>query len=88
MPRAPSAYYTFGEGSIIGTYTLTANGSRNLYNGRDNYVDAAGSGNTDEFYCWTIQDVPYLPVNVNYSSAKYSTLISPVDLNLRDNIFA
>lgn len=88
MPRAPSAYYTFGEGSIIGTYTLTANGSRNLYNGVSNRVDAAGSENTAEPYCWTIQDVTYLPVNVNYGSAKYSTLISPVDLNLRDNIFA
>lgn len=85
---ATGATYTFGEGSIIGTYTLTANGSRNLYNGRDNYVDAAGSGNTAELYCWTIQDVTYLPVNVNYGSAKYSTLISPVDLNLRANIFA
>lgn len=82
------ATYTFGEGSIIGTYTLTANGSRNLYNGRDNYVDAADNGNTAEHYCWTIQDVTYLPVNVNYNSVKYSTLISPVDLNLRDNIFA
>lgn len=85
---ATGATYTFGEGSIIGTYTLTANGSRNLYNGRDNYVDAADNGNTDEFYCWTIQDVTYLPVNVNYNSVKYSTLISPVDLSLRDNIFA
>lgn len=82
------ATYTFGEGSIIGTYTLTANGSRNLYNGVSNRVDAAGSGNTSELYCWTIQDVTYLPVNVNYGSAKYSTLISPVDLNLRANIFA
>ena len=85
---ATGATYTFGEGSIIGTYTLTANGSRNLYNGRENYVDAAGSENTAELYCWTIQDVTYLPVNVNYGSAKYSTLISPVDLNLRANIFA
>ena len=85
---ATGATYTFGEGDIIGTYTLTANGSRNLYNGRDNYVDAAGSENTSELYCWTIQDVTYLPVNVNYGSTKYSTLISPVDLNLRDNIFA
>lgn len=85
---ATGATYTFGEGDIIGTYTLTANGSRNLYNGRDNYVDAAGSENTSELYCWTIQDVTDLPVNVNYGSAKYSTLISPVDLNLRDNIFA
>lgn len=93
---ATGATYTFGEGSIIGTYTLTANGSRNLYNGftvtidgvEHGYVDAAGSGNTAEPYCWTIQDVTYLPVNVNYGSAKYSTLISPVDLNLRDNIFA
>ena len=85
---ATGATYTFGEGSIIGTYTLTANGSRNLYNGVSNRVDAAGSDNTAEPYCWTIQDVTYLPVNVNYGSAKYSTLISPVDLNLRDNIFA
>lgn len=85
---ATGATYTFGEGSIIGTYTLTANGSRNLYNGRDNYVDAADNGNTAEHYCWTIQDVTYLPVNVNYNSVKYSTLISPVDLSLRDNIFA
>lgn len=85
---ATGATYTFGEGSIIGTYTLTANGSRNLYNGVSNRVDAAGSGNTSELYCWTIQDVTYLPVNVNYGSAKYSTLISPVDLNLRANIFA
>ena len=85
---ATGATYTFGEGSIIGTYTLTANGSRNLYNGRDNYVDAADNGNTGEHYCWTIQDVTYLPVNVNYNSVKYSTLISPVDLSLRDNIFA
>lgn len=85
---ATGATYTFGEGSIIGTYTLTANGSRNLYNGVSNRVDAAGSENTAEPYCWTIQDVTYLPVNVNYGSAKYSTLISPVDLNLRDNIFA
>lgn len=93
---ATGATYTFGEGSIIGTYTLTANGSRNLYNGftvtidgvEHGYVDAAGSGNTAEPYCWTIQDVTYLPVNVNYGSAKYSTLISPVDLNLRDDIFA
>lgn len=85
---ATGATYTFGEGSIIGTYTLTANGSRNLYNGVSNRVDAAGRGNTSELYCWTIQDVTYLPVNVNYGSAKYSTLISPVDLNLRDNIFA
>lgn len=93
---ATGATYTFGEGSIIGTYTLTANGSRNLYNGftvtidgvEHGYVDAAGSGNTAEPYCWTIQDVTYLPVNVNYGSAKYSTLISPVDLNLRDHIFA
>ena len=85
---ATGATYTFGEGSIIGTYTLTANGSRNLYNGRDNYVDAAGSENTAELYCWTIQDVTYLPVNVNYGSAKYSTPISPVGPNLRANIFA
>ncbi|MGM9693068.1 MAG: discoidin domain-containing protein [Alloprevotella sp.] len=93
---ATGATYTFGEGSIIGTYTLTANGSRNLYNGftvtidgvEHGYVDAAGNSNTAELYCWTIQDVEYLPVNVNYGSAKYSTLISPVDLKLRDNIFA
>ena len=83
------AAVTFSEGHSAGQFYITLNGNRRIYHAsEDGYVDASGSSSTGEGYSWIIQEVEYLPINVNYNSVKYATFISPVALTLKDNIAA
>ena len=83
------AAVTFSEGNSAGQFYITLNGNRRIYHAsEDGYVDASGSSSTGEGYSWIIQEVEYLPINVNYNSVKYATFISPVALTLKDNIAA
>ena len=85
----PGANVAFSEGNNAGQFYITLNGNRRIYHANEGgYVDAGGSNATGEGYSWTIQEVEYLPINVNYNSVKYATFISPVALNLKDKIAA
>lgn len=89
----PGAEVTFSEGHSAGQFYITLNGNRRIYHAStttngDGYVDAAGADQTGANYSWTIQEVEYLPINVNYKSVKYATFISPVALNLKEKIAA
>lgn len=89
----PGAEVTFSEGHSAGQFYITLNGNRRIYHAStttngDGYVDAAGADQTGANYSWTIQEVEYLPINVNYTSVKYATFISPVALNLKEKIAA
>lgn len=87
------AEVTFSEGHSAGQFYITLNGNRRIYHAStttngNGYVDAGDNNATGEGYSWTIQEVEYLPINVNYNSVKYATFISPVALNLKDKIAA
>lgn len=83
------AEVAFSEGHSAGQFYITLNGNRRIYHANEGgYVDAGGSNATGEGYSWTIEEVEYLPINVNYSSAKYATFISPVALILKDKVAA
>ncbi|MDY5087922.1 MAG: discoidin domain-containing protein [Alloprevotella sp.] len=87
------ATVTFSEGHSAGQYYITLNNDRRIYHAStttngDGYVDAAGVSNTGAGYSWTIQEVEYLPINVNYNSVKYATFISPVALILKNKTAA
>ena len=83
------ANVAFTEGHSAGQFYITLNGNRRIYHANGNgYVDAGDNNATGEGYSWTIQEVEYLPINVNYSSVKYATFISPVALILKDKIAA
>lgn len=83
------ANVAFSEGNSAGQFYITLNGNRRIYHANEGgYVDAGGSNATGEGYSWTIEEVEYLPINVNYSSVKYATFISPVALILKDKIAA
>ena len=85
----PGANVAFSEGNNAGQFYITLNGNRRIYHANEGgYVDAGGSNATGEGYSWIIQEVEYLPINVNYNSVKYATFISPVALNLKDKIAA
>lgn len=83
------ANVAFSEGNSAGQFYITLNGNRRIYHANEGgYVDAGGSNATGEGYSWTIEEVEYLPINVNYSSVKYATFISPVALILKDKVAA
>ena len=90
------ANVAFSEGNSAGQYYITLNGARRIYHANTTtidgivygYVDAGDNNATGEGYSWTIQEVEYLPINVNYNSVKYATFISPVALILKDKIAA
>ena len=83
------ANVAFSEGNSAGQFYITLNGNRRIYHANEGgYVDAGGSNATGEGYSWTIEEVEYLPINVNYSSVKYATFISPVALILKDKVTA
>lgn len=83
------ANVAFSEGNSAGQFYITLNGNRRIYHANESgYVDAGGSTATGEGYSWTIEEVEYLPINVNYSSVKYATFISPVALILKDKVAA
>ena len=83
------ANVTFSEGHSAGQFYITLNGNRRIYHANEGgYVDAGGSNATGAGYSWTIEEVEYLPINVNYNSVKYATFISPVALILKDKVAA
>ncbi len=83
------ANVTFSEGNSAGQYYITLNGSRRIYHANEGgYVDAGDGSSTGAGYSWTIQEVEYLPINVNYNSVKYATFISPVALILKNKVAA
>lgn len=92
----PGANVAFSEGNNAGQFYITLNGNRRIYHASTTtidetvygYVDAGGSGSTGANYSWTIEEVEYLPINVNYNSEKYATFISPVALILKDKVAA
>ena len=92
----PGANVAFSEGNNAGQFYITLNGNRRIYHASTTtidetvygYVDADGSGSTGANYSWTIEEVEYLPINVNYNSVKYATFISPVALILKDKVAA
>lgn len=92
----PGANVAFSEGNNAGQFYITLNGNRRIYHASTTtidetvygYVDAGGSGSTGANYSWTIEEVEYLPINVNYNSVKYATFISPVALILKDKVAA
>lgn len=83
------ANVTFSEGNSAGQYYITLNGSRRIYHANEGgYVDAGGGSSTGAGYSWIIEEVEYLPINVNYNSVKYATFISPVALILKNKVAA
>lgn len=66
--------------NLIGAYNISFNdGGRWLYVNQNNYTDAGGRG-TVNGYCFNLEEVTSLPVNV--SAAGYATFYAPVDLTL------
>ena len=83
------ANVAFSKGNSAGQFYITLDGNRRINHANaGGYVDAGSGDATGEGYSWIIQEVEYLPINVNYNSVKYATFISPVALTLKDKIAA
>ena len=77
---------TFNESAHEGKYQIIPSDGRALY-GDQIRVDAAGSGNNSGNYAWTIEEVTWLPVEIN-PEVGYATLCSPVELGLNGRVTA
>ena len=63
---------------------------RELYSKRDNYVDAGGTGATNENYDWYITEIDALPVAISaeHKGKFYATLFAPVAVSVPEGVNA
>ena len=74
--------FAFAASPEFGKLLITfKNGARSFYSGGTGDSNAAGSGQTDANYRFTVEEVTWLPVPMN-TTAGYATLYSPVQLGL------
>lgn len=76
--------FAFAASPEYGKLLITfKNGTRSFYSAGTGNSDAAGSGQTDANYRFTVEEATLLPVPMN-TTAGYATLYSPVQLGLGD----
>ncbi len=76
--------FAFAVSPVYGKLLITfSDDTRSFYSAGTGNSDAAGSGQTDANYRFTVEEVTWLPVPMN-TTAGYATLYSPVQLGLGD----
>ena len=81
QPSGTSIGFREAEKGTAYAYNISFNnGDRWLYTNKSNYTDAGGSTNDDDGYCFILEPVTNLPVNI--SSVGYATLYAPVALKI------
>ena len=72
---------------LVGAYNIKFNsGARYLYCNKSNYTDAGSSINSDDGYCFNIEEVASLPVEI--TSAGYATFYAPVAVEVPAGVTA
>lgn len=72
---------------LVGAYNIKFNnGNRYLYCNRNNYTDAGSSTNNDDGYCFNIEEVASLPVEI--TTAGYATFYAPVAVTVAKGVTA
>ena len=72
---------------LVGAYNIKFNsGNRYLYCNKSNYTDAGSSTNNDDGYCFNIEEVASLPVEI--TTAGYATFYAPVAVEVPAGVTA
>ena len=72
---------------LVGAYNIKFNsGNRYLYCNKNNYTDAGSSTNNDDGYCFNIEEVASLPVEI--TTAGYATFYAPVAVTVAEGVTA
>ena len=85
--EAAGTVITFKASPVDGKLLIEFNnGARSFYSAGIGNSDAAGAGNTDESYRFTVEEVTSLPVTIG--SVGFATLYAPVALNVPEGVTA